>query len=130
MEIDEMTAEELRLEIAKARGWSIKQINDHPERWFSCHFSMGSVGAKPIDALDKEADKVHECVKWPYGISAAWELVEEVQAEPYEQWVKIERTPAISQRWIVAIGNVVKAAPTAALGICRAYLEWKRGFNG
>jgi len=63
-------------------------------------------------------------------ISAAFELVAEVQAKPDECFFGLSHTPVIPHEgkpcWHVELGGVLGYGSTAPLAICRAWLKYKK----
>jgi hypothetical protein len=99
--------DDLNTKVMKLTGWTSGQLG----QVFVFYDASGRMhGAEPRYTRD---------------IAKAWELVEEVQAEPREQWFNIDRAPGISKRWIACIGGIAKAGDTAPEAICRAYVAWK-----
>lgn len=101
-EITQLPPEELRLAIAKAKGWTIL-----PMRIAPCW-----TGSSYIELPD-----------WPADIAAAWGLVEEMTSR--------EHVTLDSQgpTWTIDVDDYSRTiqvdAATAPLAICQAYLVWK-----
>jgi hypothetical protein len=108
--IDEMNAEELRVEIEKLVS--------------GCEISVGS----PLLQVTASG-AIHVFRDYANSISDAWELLEKAMAEPYEQFVVVRKTPATSNFWYCEIGCVIAKGDTAPLAICRAWLKWKESVN-
>jgi hypothetical protein len=123
-----MTPEEIRLEIAKAKG--IKLIFPFSPTMPYFENGVTSTGRPYLSQVPW----------WPTSISDAWELVEEMRAAGF--WVQM-RTPFVAGHnndyWCGATPQGVTGwngepdnwtqAPTAPLAICRAYLAWKRALE-
>jgi hypothetical protein len=126
---------ELRLRIAKAKGYVFAYVTpSHRGRLYP--YSPGEIAVAGSPLAEDIADG-HEAEiawggtpNWPNDIAAAWELVEEAQAEPYEQAFQINRTVAISSRWSCHVGNYHAYGATAPEAICRAYLAWMENKGG
>lgn len=124
--IEEMSADELRREIAEAKG--IDVYYDFG-KWMSYKFPKN---------INKWPYPTNEVPNWPADIAAAWELVEEMSSAGYFVEVKTPWMPDKNNDYLVTVdkqgwadhnppppgGNFY--APTAPLAICRAYLAWKR----
>lgn len=125
------TNEELRLEIAKAKGWKM---------WNTYYKNTSFLPLCPEDKLDVEVGFEVEWVtshprlywqtgdpNWPENIAAAWELVEEI---PLVEAVKVERTEKNEPHYWCAIVKgddwYTGEAETAPRAICLAWLEWKK----
>lgn len=144
MNIDEMTAEELRLEIAKAQGWGmylnasiqILQLTNDPGR--KRYFEDQMNGCLPVGASEiiaffpnnlNEWFDYWKLPNWPADISAAWKLVEEMHEKGYG--VNIYARDGVYSCEITSPDHMCKQlfyefADTAPLAICRAYLKWKQ----
>lgn len=109
--IDEMTPEEIRLEIAKRKG-----IMARP----------GFGGRLVYD--DYASEVVHPLPNWPTDIAAAWELFCEFPSMA-ELWRDVIRKGefVFSCKVSLNLQTIVFVAPTAPLAICKAWLAWKRG---
>lgn len=111
-EIDELSIEELRLEIAKAKGWT--PPGNLPWRW--------RLGKKLVDSTPDW---------WPLDIADAWELVEEMGSEDWS--MTIEKLPNRPQEIICRVfqpmvsgHSILAFADTAPLAISRLWLKWQR----
>ena len=109
--VEEMTAEELREEIARLRGWT---DTDRPLVHWKTPPSHPRWAWVP---------------NWPSDIAAAWQLVEEIEKECHavsmergskKQWDCVILPEEVQETWVVGEGD------TAPLAICRAYVAWKR----
>jgi len=112
-EIFSMTPDRLRVEIAKRRGIDVLYPFDGRYGPF-CQTGLTGEGNPHLSVLPD----------WTTSIADAWELVEDAQAEQYQQTFEIGHTPAISKRWFVIIGTHRSVGDTASLAICRAWLLW------
>lgn len=102
-----MTLDELRLAVAKAKGWK-----DYGFGWW----------------LEPGAPfQTHGLPDWPRDISAAWELVEEM----HDRLVQVRLSnKGVSMWWCYADIEITAQGSTAPEAICRAYLKWKEHGNG
>ena len=132
-EIMTMTAEELRLAIAKAKGLDVRRARDIPEllpglhepglykglaEWITTETLILCNGGAPWFPPH-----------WTTSIADAWELMEEIAAKDYP-------IPGICRmdendnwncyyRFAGDQGIEIVEADTAPLAICRAWLLWK-----
>ena len=118
----EMTPAELRLAIARAKGWThIREVA----------FSGSLIGKNPHGSSDTLPD-------WPADIAAAWELVQEgrfIIGPEYAGGYDIRQIGwSVYECWVCAADDVnsetghgreLAIAETAPLAICRAWLAWK-----
>jgi hypothetical protein len=115
-DIDKMTPDELRIAIAKAKGWKTET--------FHTFSSSGRVVGTAPDG--KFFDTVPN---WPADIAAAWELVEEVGAKNWT--VTIENLADRPTEVLARIGIPFTLiwytgfSDTAPLALCRAWLKLK-----
>lgn len=135
--IDEMTPEEIRLEIAERKNW----VFPHEEEYM--HYvthdmaldcgEPGMEGMPMPEIVFVEGDG--EPPNWPADIAAAWELEGEVPEDEHEIYARILN--GIVNRWYDSAlergENVehqryylIHAAP---LQRCKAWLAWKRGLE-
>jgi hypothetical protein len=131
-EIMKLTPEELRLEIAQAKGWGEVRKNDSGE-WRQAP-GYGDLADYQPDYLGVPPDSgwggghSEGLPNWPADIAAAWELVEEMiengeaPGEFIMSWYE-------EKKWYCQspdrhLQNYTYA-DTAPLAICRAYLLWK-----
>jgi len=127
-QLDEMTPEEIRIEIAMRKEW----VCPHDEEYThyvsrSMAIDAGDIGLEgyPIqETIFVEGDG--EPPNWPEDIAAAWELVEDSQAKPHELYFDIEAIICVSNKWRATVGYYSRIGLTAPLAICRAWLAWKR----
>ena len=118
-QIEKMTAEELRLAIAKAKGWKEvygKMYESTPMEHVYWTRPDGNRTLYPDD--------------WAGYISAAWDLVEEMG---HMRWsITIENMPSKPQEVVCRAfmpfipGRINGYGETAPLAICRCWLAWKR----
>ena len=111
--LDEMTPEEIRLEIAERKGWTIIDI----ERF---------IGAPDRSGLSA----FYECQNWPASIAAAWELVTSlVEDQPLDRF-SVDYNGLVDTKWRASFSFIHKiyseVADTAPLAICKSWLAWKR----
>ena len=133
-EILAMTPEQLRVEIAKKKGWTFSKTAGG-NVWAQFHGSIGSLGYSEIDALSVESGKLNISTDYPNDIAAAWGLVLDLQKsnvgfELYNCWI----TSIDGERWTYevilydpigqSIGSEKIEAPTAPLAISRAWMIW------
>jgi hypothetical protein len=127
-----MTDEELRIEIAKAKGWTFWVSK---EKWYA----VAMPGKEPpfssgyrTQVYDPE--NYHpswEGHAWSTDIAAAWVLVEEMREnglllslrDSGVNWFVVIRSEKGGEYADVAKAN----SPTAPRAICLAYLAWKDG---
>jgi hypothetical protein len=125
----EPTNDEIRLAIAKAKHWGFVQINKNPDRFWCYHFSIGSVGATEVDALDTESKITDEKTSWPVDMASAWELEQEIKndglavtlidhAYKCKVIVRYEKGGEYN-------AMVKSEADTAPRAVCLAWLKWK-----
>jgi hypothetical protein len=131
-EINDMTPEQIRLEIAKIKGWKIEdkgtfQIVTDPS------------GDKNLTQHGLE----FFTPDWPGSIAAAWGLVEEMTDKENKDYCTFTMMRcdgwSSGQLWgyEVTFGkpfmhrtkDVSCWASTAPLAICKAYLQWQRGMK-
>jgi hypothetical protein len=132
-EIMALTPEQLRVEIAKAKGWTYKQESPDIENYF-CRLVGNKSGWWNKSGQDEWiCAYCHEPFPdWPTDISAAWELVEEVQKDD-SCWLVI--TTNGNEKFACSIHETTSEdgttecyanESTAPLAICRAWLLWKQ----
>lgn len=109
--IDEMNALELNEAILRALGYEKLPFPAIPQ-W------------------QKPGGQLFNIPQYSTSIAAAWELVEDTMAEPYEQFIEIRKTPATSNFWYCEIGCITMRGDTAPLAISRAWLKWQENRNG
>ena len=141
---------ELRLRIAKARGWRYYEIRPSPlndAQHVQGHVYTGFY--RPGEDNDNEywtvtfIDKwpgdwmtrycANEIPDWPRDIAAAWGLVEEMIRS--ETIIEVKRNPLVHRlpdTWYVetyseTTGQKINSGATAPEAICRAWLAWKEG---
>jgi hypothetical protein len=127
---------ELRLKIAEAKGyaWHIWKTHNY-DLMGNPNYDFRLKGDPEWRLLDVEPEDIDPCAKaliiryaignWPRDIAAAWELVEEAQAEPHEQAFELIYAPAVMTRWCAQIGRYKARGATAPEAISRAYLAWQ-----
>ncbi len=117
-----LSDDELRREVAKARGWSSA---------FVCYYYIlkDPTGYEVIDSFSRdEAGVWRTAPDYPYDIAAAWPLLEGMRHARCE--IMISGRPG---RWRLGImphnadcWTWVSEGPVATM-VCRAYLCWKEG---
>jgi hypothetical protein len=131
IEIEKMTADELRLAIAKAKGWQIYHYDkDIAENCYYLLVDNDFDAVIPFNYHKTEAECWEkDCPTWPTSIPDAWELVEEMG---HLCWtVTIENLPSKPQEVVCRVfkpyiaGRINAYADTVPLAICRAWLIWK-----
>jgi hypothetical protein len=133
----EMTEnEEIQKKIAKLKGWQPIDIDywgeetglqkELGQEWFdTAEEDDSSIGLHWVN-LDKHISRSNDLFpNWPESIADAWELIEEVQKEPHEQYVNIERAPCLATNWRVTIGVNHGISGTLPMAICEAYIHWE-----
>lgn len=106
-----MTNDELRLAIAKAKGWKYLPLTIAPF-W---------TGEGYVEASD-----------WPEDIGAAWELVEEMRADKAITYVYLHgcdngRVMPGKEYYVELSSGQCAYADTAPRAICMAWLKWQEG---
>ena len=115
-----LTDDELRLEIAKAKGIEVVHHFNNQEHYYVN--GMNGTGGVYYSILPK----------WPTDIAAAWELIEEIKNE-YEvyislgsDWVHVnviqDNVNEDIDHEITTIAEGI--SPSASRAICLAYLQW------
>ena len=117
----EMTDEELRLAIAKAKGWI--ESTENGARW-----------------INPRGGAIFTIPNWPKHIHTAWELVEEMKVGGY--YVRVDTPFTADSPYQVKVDEMGWAdhnppppggwysADTAPRAICLAWLAWKEKNNG
>jgi len=123
-----LTDNEIRLKIAELKGWrDLHPYNEHPLKPGAWKALTG------LEGKDNNTDGTKDVPNWPTDISAAWELVEEIEQAGH--WVQIRTpfsgdgywcgfTPDGCSGWNGTPDNYTQA-DTAARAICLAWLKWK-----
>jgi hypothetical protein len=114
-EILKLTPDELNRAIWTAQGHPLAERKIRVERYRDSPIEITRV----IDAVSRL-----EMPKYARSIEAAWELVENVQGEPHEQFVQIDRAVAIARRWHCTLGRISASGDTAPMAISRCWLLW------
>ena len=135
-EIMAMSAEELRVAIAKKLGWTFSKTAGG-NVWGYFRGSIGSLGYSEIEALTVESEKLNINTDYPHDIAAAYELVEEIRRGGDEITLNSDRRgngSAIYSVVVLRLRNdntgtgwtqiVNSEADTAPLAISRAWLIW------
>lgn len=131
-----MTDDELRLEIAKAKGWNFPheeiytQFVTREMAMDACDMSMEGMPIPDSVWVQGDGDPPN----WPADISAAWELVEEVITADYRAgiWQLKEGYNCSILKPIYLDGDefvrcvTESQADTAPRAICEAWLAWKK----
>lgn len=130
-DIMQMTPEQLRLEIIKAKGWKKTGVNRFGIR------KPGNIQMF-IDDVYSLPDGTSKILfpEWPTNITAAWELVEEMrQADNTEVYldamynhfgIHVFNNEQFGDEQSNSLHLLAEAhAETMPLAICRAYLQWK-----
>lgn len=129
--------DELRLRIARVKGWSFWTLVD---RTIMRSFNFGDKPPREVmiaGSVDHEFELKYcdDFPDWPRDIAAAWELVEEISKTDY--FIKISSPQETGGKWLVKIdqkgwGDNNPPPPggwwfgmTAPEAICRAWLAWK-----
>jgi hypothetical protein len=124
-EIMQLTAEELRMEIAKAKGWQIYHYDkDIAENCYYLLVDSDFDAVNPFNYRKTEAECWEKDLPgWPANIADAWELVEEMG--------KLENVTIqnVEDYWRCEVDDMARTigacATTAPIAICKAYLRWK-----
>lgn len=106
--------EEIRLKIAKLKGWTVLPYPAQP-KW-------QRPTASGVECL-------YELPNWPESIADAWELFEEFISENKHLSCGIAIEPLVSHEWVASLGYWRSYGATAPLAICKAWIAWKEG-NG
>ncbi len=119
-EIMAMSAKELRIEIAKLKGyeWHCYMFGLSTQTYVLESKRSESFGVTDMP-MPQKATRL-DCPDYPYDIAAAWELVEEAYKKEFA--ISIEAMPVISRRWHIHLGNYNGQDDTLPLAICRAWL--------
>jgi hypothetical protein len=120
MKPEELTPEELRLAIIKAKGIITGTAQTHDFRH----------GYGPVRMINLPDGK--DIPNWPADIAAAWELVEEIIADGRQVLLYCDRYNYVCKILEHRFGGkmlFVSEADTAPLAICRAWLAWKESDN-
>lgn len=115
-EIMAMSPDELRVAVAKAKGWRVYIINKGD-----------------FESLEYSTEEMpyvaRHCPDWPASIADAWELVEEIRQSGAWVYVDTDNTYTCAVQ-IVGVDNEIteyfSTADIAPLAISRAWLMWKR----
>ncbi len=127
MSIDEMSAEELRLAIARAKGWFVMEWINYNDA-FSLINPAQTRGSNIYPSREAAWSSMDEChvPNWSTSIAAAWELIDQI---PPEWFVSVDRD---GKRWLCMIGSNKSSeeyysgeGTTAPVAICKAWLAWK-----
>jgi hypothetical protein len=121
--------DELRLRIAKAKGWGIYKIGVEPRKYIYPLPPEDHINLDPADISDGEIHWQSDAPDWPRDIAAAWELWDEMTAAK----VELELSNQFSERdpymlkWSKGFGDIWHAvlAATVQKAIARAWLAWK-----
>jgi len=113
--LDEMTPEEIRIEIAERKG--IEIINPFPSM-------LTYIDGKTSNGLNHYAPVPN----WPEDIAAAWKLWEEIPGESVSKqngqycagWIDKRDSTEFVRLYRCQFGA------TAPLAICKAWIAWKR----
>ena len=119
--LDEMDATEIEREIAERKGWRYVVISH--QYYVAQDKTLGE--GVPIYGYVLNGG-ISYPPDWPASIAAAWELVEDAQAEPDRRYFEITKTIVVSSMWHAYIGGNYYSDPSAPLAICKAWLTWKR----
>jgi hypothetical protein len=128
-----MTDDELRVAIAKARGWTVYHYDkDHRD---SCYFCLLNGDGYPVndDYMNNhhqtEAEAWADCPDYPRDLNTAFELVQDAEEQdvwfalanviPNSDTVMYEVKFTLDCKWWYA------CADTPARAICEAWLQWK-----
>lgn len=116
-QLDEMTPEEIRIEIAERKG--IEIINPFPSM-------LTYIDGKTSNGLNHYAPVPN----WPEDIAAAWKLVTSfIENQPWDRF-DVDYNGLASTKWRASFSFIHKiygeVADTAPLAICKAWLSWKR----
>lgn len=132
-EIIDMTADELRIAIAKAKGWTIWKHSDSSRYGLplSPKDAPGEGSGWSIrDNWDGKLIWQNEYSDWPKSISAAWGLAEEMLSSGMS--IHIDAGSSITGWFACAYPDDIDTgddffglAETAPIAICRAWLAWK-----
>lgn len=127
-----MTNDELRIAIAKAKGWKLFTRDRFGESVQELYYSeSGKIKyAEQIEFQELDVEKLANLEyipDWPNEIAAAWELFDEL---PVYKSVECARhdgrpKPVIWECHVNGVGNFL--ANTAPVVICLAWLAWKEG---
>jgi hypothetical protein len=137
--LDEMTPEEIRLEIAERNGWAIEETEVTPGEIMYCIFCGD---AQVSDQYYDENNAWYEIIcnntlpDWPASIAAVWELESEVPEEEHENYAR--HLNRIVNDWFdeqLNQGSEVKhqrfyLLHATPLQRSTAWLAWKRGQDG
>jgi hypothetical protein len=122
-DIDKMTPEELRIAIAKAKGWTRTNVSEN---------GMAIVFVDPDGATHDESE-----TNWPADIVAAWTLVEEmadqgdvfIESWQDDEWFIANHPLPIKPRGLARDDGKATGKRDICLAICRAWLAWDAGKN-
>jgi hypothetical protein len=111
MNYTSLTDDEIRLEIARRKGWAenaLYEYHDPLHRW---------IGPPPLYKRDDPPN-------WPGSIADAWGLVEEIN---HINNVTIDPGVQVTVVQIYTEKVIVESAHTAPRAICLAWLMWDDG---
>jgi hypothetical protein len=134
-----MTDDELRLAIAKARGWTVYHYDkDYRD---SCYYCLLNGDGYPVndDYMNNhhqtEAEAWADCPDWPTDLNAAFGLVREAEGQnvgfslhnvSYDNGKRITYEATFYDPWGgPKCEKYSVEATTPARAICEAWLKWK-----
>jgi hypothetical protein len=127
MDYQELTDDELSIEIAKTKGWRAMTWINQPNSWTLVN--QGSENKSKGYATESEAWAAlrEVCPIWPKSYEAAWELLEEMNQDEELRPIELNfYAPGDGYGIYVGFFNKkIANAATAMRAICIAYLNWK-----
>jgi len=137
-EVEMMTPKELRIEIAKLKGWHFEKINSSPNRFWCYNYSVGSISNTEEKVLDLEMKKTGRVFDWPSNITDAWDLIDEIRMSGDEITISSDSYNNIDNFTVIIFRlrndghgtgwwkrvSIVNA-DTVSLAISRVYLMWR-----
>ena len=121
-EVLAMTHDQLRVEIARDRGYTVCAAK------FFDVFEL-ILDGRVLAISSNKQNAWHNTPNWPTSIADTWELVEDVNAHGYTVNIQIDHTGVtayFTERGAISIEPVhfMEYGNTASIAICRVWLLW------